>query len=328
MVNLRLVFLFTALACANGRSRGVRLDGDEQPLADGLAEDREIARLLKGSKESNMKNLATGATVNKQKGGGSAAGGSNVPYREPTGNTGSNTGGVTSTGGDTTSVVLQESFPCVQFDGDVEARASLSLSDEACRANGCSGGCCRVYHWLICDAANEMPNLACVCNENTQLPPTSAPIPVTAAPIPVTAAPIPVTTAPIPVTAAPVIPVTAAPIPITTPNPTAAATPSLTPGPTKPWVIDVNPIPATSNPITSSSGSQATKPPFVGGAAPDACSSGSTLHNNPQFIDFTRCFSSDDCSQAHECCIHTFCFCGEPDAWDLDCVAPATDIQK
>jgi hypothetical protein len=262
-----------------------------------------------------MKNLATGGTI-KQKGGGggSGSGESSLPYREPDVNTGVDTGA--------TSDALQETNPCIPFNSDMTARASLSLSDDACRANECSGGCCRVYHWLICDTANEMPNLACICNENTQLPPTTAPVPVTPAPvIPVTPAPtIPVTSAPIPVatvipaTSDPVIPATSTPIPVAT---TDSAVP------TGQAIIDIsNPSPVPSNPVT-----EFTKP-FEGGAPSDACASGSTLHSNPQFKDFIPCFQSGDCSRTNECCIHSFCFCGTPDSWEGDCVARTTDVQK
>ena len=319
MMKIRLVVLLAAMAFTNGHGHGV-----PEPELEGTklaSEHRQETRLLRGEKESDMKNLATGGNVNnkqKEKEGGGNGGTDYAPiYREPSTGNGATNGNGASAASDT-AIVLEETQPCIPFNGDISSRASLSLTDSVCTTNECSGGCCRVYNWLICDTTNQMPTLACVCNENTQPPPTSAPIAVVSAPItPVTSAPI------IPVTSAPVITVTSAPIPVATPNPTLAPAPvSTTQGTTN---SKSYPLPTTSsNPAPASSGPVVTKPPNIGGAPPDHCASGSSLHSNPLFKDFTKCFSASDCPSVNECCIHAFCFCGQPDTWYGDCVAPTS----
>lgn len=230
---------------------------------------------------------------------------------------------------------MKETHDCRPFDTEMQGRASLSLTDAACKTNACSGGCCRIYHWLICDTSNEMSQLSCVCNANTRTrAPTSAP----------TKPPTPMPTTGIP---------SASPTETPTQDQNTqddtqdqdqddqgqgqtdqgtdqGQTDQSQTGQTQTGQTQQQSSGQTTtsdnkvNPSTTSE----TKPPYTGGKPADACSGGSVHHNNPLFKDFTKCFSSMDCPTASECCIHSFCFCGEPDSWDNDCVARATSDQK
>jgi len=206
-------------------------------------------------------------------------------------------------GGGTSVSGLAESHDCLAFEeGEVQNRASLSQTDLTCLSNNCGKGCCRVFHWLICDESNAMPQLPCVCNENTKIPPTNPPTPY---------------------------PTLAS---IDQLNP--ADTPdldlkiSVTPEPTKSPSLFVVPAPITSPPVVPATPEPvpaevtATEPPYVGVAAAESCAGGSRHQSNPLFDGFTKCFSASDCPLSTECCIHSFCFCGQPDNWDGDCIAP------
>lgn len=294
MVALRTFLVLSALvAPAYAHTRGaVNLEAEADLVAH-LSQHKTEGRRLMKDKDKKV-NLTGGNT--KKKKDDKKKNDKNDKNRNP------NNSGGTSDG-----YSIAEDHTCIPFeDNNVKGRASLSLSDDACRTNSCGGGCCRIYHWLICDENNEMPQLSCVCNENTRPPPTSPP----------TNPPTPFPT-----------------LALSTPPPTDAGAASdvkdgdgLT---TPPLIVSTTepPVPSpTEAPVAPSSG--ATKPPFVGGAAADSCASGSNHHNNPLFNDFTKCLSSNDCPLATECCIHSFCFCGEPDSWTGDCVSPTSDISK
>lgn len=50
---------------------------------------------------------------------------------------------------------LYEDVPCVEFADNVLYFASQPGTDQECRTNSCSNGCCRVYRFLRCDEENE-----------------------------------------------------------------------------------------------------------------------------------------------------------------------------
>lgn len=299
MVALRTFLVLAAFVTqAYAHTRGGASLQDEADLVAHLAQHQtETRRLMKNKKDKKI-NLTGGNDKKKddkkkknEKGGGGK-------QRFPDFNNGNNDG-----------YSIAEDHACVPFNEEMQGRASLSLSDDTCRTNSCGGGCCRVYHWLICDEDNAMPQLACVCNDNTRPPPTNPP----------TDPPTPYPTLP---------PSTPQP----NPSPSALGAASdlkdgedleTSPPVVSPTEPPVDPIP------TQDAGSQSgtTSPPFVGVAA-DSCASGSSHHNNPLFSDFTKCFGASDCPLATECCIHSFCFCGEPDSWTGDCVSPTSDISK
>ena len=288
MFALRTFLVLSALlAPAYAHTRGAA-QPEEEDLVARLAEHKAEARRL--MKDGKVKNLTDGNDKNKNK-NNKGGGGKN---RQP-----NNNGGTTSDG-----YSVAEDHACVPFNDEMQGRASLSLSDDSCRTNSCGGGCCRVYHWLICDEDNEMPQLSCVCNGNTRPTPTSPP---TNPPTPYPTLP---PTTPQPTTASPMTTDVASQEKDGEGLSTSPATPSPTPEPTQ-----------------ATPAQAVTKPPFVGAAA-DSCASGSPHHNNPLFKDFTRCFGAGDCPLATECCIHSFCFCGEPDSWTGDCVSPQSDISK
>ncbi|CAB9522161.1 Polymorphic outer membrane protein [Seminavis robusta] len=83
--------------------------------------------------------------------------GADFPTNEPT----------LSPADDSTSVHVVEKSACVPFEGDAIRLANHPNTDEACRTNSCSNGCCRIYHWLLCDESNDLALSPCVCNENT-----------------------------------------------------------------------------------------------------------------------------------------------------------------
>jgi len=185
---------------------------------------------------------------------------------------------------------VAEEHQCVPFDdADVQGRASLTLTDDVCRDNTC-GGCCRVYHWLICDKEDKMPQLPCVCNDRTRPLPTEEPVATDA------------------------------------PDDSALDTSSVSAAGEQPALPA--PTEAAPAPAPAPANTPANKPAFYGGADADACTSGSVHHNNPLFRDFTKCFGAGDCPLASECCIHSFCFCGQPDDWSGDCVAPVSETGK
>ena len=300
MVALRTFLVLSALVSpviGNTHTRGAASLQEEADLQAHLAH-QEAARLLKKKKDKKI-NLTGGNDKKKddkkkkknEKGGGGK-------QRFPDFNTGTNDG-----------YSVAENHACVPFNENMQGRASMSLSDDACRTNSCGGGCCRVYHWLICDEDNSMPQLACVCNENTRPPPTNAP----------TNPPTPYPT-----------------LPLSTPQPTPFPTDSgaITDLKDGEGLVTNPPVPSPTEPPVdpgptqdSASQSGSNSPPYTG-VPSDSCAEGSPHHNNPLFVDFTKCLSADDCPLATECCIHSFCFCGRPDNWDGDCVARAADISK
>lgn len=82
-----------------------------------------------------------------------------------------------------------EKKPCVPFTTISDTQKYHENSEASCANNECSG-CCRSYHWLLCDEGDAFPSVACICNENTRDPTT-----FTAAPI-VNNFPVPVTVQP------------------------------------------------------------------------------------------------------------------------------------
>lgn len=309
MVVFRLVVLLSVLASAHGHTRGAANWEDENALTRHRDANRQLM------KDKKVKNL-TGNPGGYNNGGGGGGGGGGNNKDKDKGNKDNKKGGGGMNnrqpnngggGGGGNGQYVAEQHTCVPFNEEMQARASLSLSDDACRTNSCGGGCCRVYHWLICDTGDEMPQLSCVCNENTRPPPTNPPTdPPTPFPTdaPLTPQPTPGTTSDIRDGAE----LSVAPQAAGTPAPQPTGTPA--PQPT-----------GTRAPVAAN---VATQPPFMGGASSDSCASGSAHHNNPLFRDFTKCFNADDCPLASECCIHSFCFCGEPDDWTGDCVARTT----
>lgn len=319
MIGLRLALILSALASAYGHTRGAARHYEDENASN--------RRLM--NKDKKVKNLAgnpggsNGGGGNSGKNGGGKNSGKNGGgnNRQPGGGGG---GGGNNGNNNGNGQYVAEEHTCVPFNEDMQARASLSLSDDACRANQCGGGCCRIYHWLICDTGDEMPQLSCVCNENTRPPPTNSPtdpptLPITSAPV-VTPAPTPATT---PATTPEVTSDVKDGDDLQVPPPNAAPQGQDNPAPTNPAPSNPAPSnPAQTNPATSNPApSNPAQPPFEGGKPADSCASGSPHHNNPLFKSFNKCFGSTDCPLSTECCIHSFCFCGEPDDWTGDCVA-------
>eukprot|EP00797_Seminavis_robusta_P015671 Sro234_g094350.2 (274) ;mRNA; f:18934-19755 len=226
---------------------------------------------------------------------------------------------------------------------DVQARRANSLTDQECVTNSCTGGCCRIYNWLICDESNSYDHLACVCNPNTS-PPPPTPFPTMAPTLP-------------PTTPAPTMPppTTSMPTPLPTLPPVATAvTPEVEPlfnftdnstvavdreDQGGAGSIDVGiplPAPTTASPTTSSpTTSQPTpSPPTTSQPTPSPpttsqptptpgpllpwqqCSTGSIYHGNGA----TDCLYAEDCIVKDECCIRNFCLCGNPGGMDSECV--------
>eukprot|EP00934_Nitzschia_sp_Nitz4_P005835 Nitzschia sp. Nitz4//scaffold148_size54725//42454//44073//NITZ4_006666-RA/size54725-processed-gene-0.17-mRNA-1//1//CDS//3329536772//5825//frame0 len=72
---------------------------------------------------------------------------------------------------------LEETRPCVPFSELKDSVLNHYNTQSECTVeNSCSGGCCRIYDWMVCDTNNYQPSMACVCNANTNTyPPTSSP---------------------------------------------------------------------------------------------------------------------------------------------------------
>ena len=293
MVALRIFLVLSALAApVYAQTRGAANLEAEADLVAHLSQHKTEARRLMKDKDKKV-NLTGGNKKNKKDDKNK-----NDKNRNPNNNAGLSDG-----------YSVAEDHTCVPFEeSGIQGRASMSLSDDACRTNSCGGGCCRIFHWLICDEDNEMPQLSCVCNENTRPPPTNPP----------TNPPTPFPTLALPTDGGAASDVkdgdglTAPPEVISATEPPVAS-------PTEPPVAPV--------PTQDASQSGATSPPFVG-VDSESCANGSSHHNNPLFSDFRKCLSHEDCPLATECCIHSFCFCGKPDSWSGDCVSPSSDISK
>ena len=65
---------------------------------------------------------------------------------------------------------LKELHVCVPWESVDEYRKTHSSTDLACATNSCAGGCCRHYHWLMCDTSNRFPAIPCICNDLTMDP--------------------------------------------------------------------------------------------------------------------------------------------------------------
>ena len=65
---------------------------------------------------------------------------------------------------------LIEAHSCVAWEKIPESQRTSPNGDSECSTNSCSNGCCRAYHWLLCDSTNSFPTLPCVCNDLTQNP--------------------------------------------------------------------------------------------------------------------------------------------------------------
>jgi hypothetical protein len=96
------------------------------------------------------------------------------------------TNGQSGSGGSVANDGLKEVHPCVPWEQVSDYQKTSTNGDSECTTNSCSNGCCRAYHWLLCDTTNSFPTLQCVCNGLTQNPAnftryTSAPVSVPAA---------------------------------------------------------------------------------------------------------------------------------------------------
>ena len=118
-----------------------------------------------------------------------------------------------------------EKKPCVPFSSVSDTQKFHENSDGSCADNEC-GGCCRSYHWLLCDEGDSFPSVPCICNENTRDPTTFTAVPIVNNLFPTTVQPATV------------------PTPVATPAPTsidATVQPATVPTPV------VTPVPAPTN---------------------------------------------------------------------------------
>jgi len=228
---------------------------------------------------------------------------------------------------------LAELGRCIDFDLVFPSILNSEMTDASCRENQCSGGCCRIYLHLICDSNNQYPELACVCNSETQDPDNF------------------VSTA----------------VPTTTTNGGTAATdggdndqttstntdaststeepfilagmePNVTMTQSQPPTIKSSLEPTskpTLNPATAPPADNSMKPTLNPATAPPAdnsvednrsptsCTGGSWYHNHPNYMFFKKCERSSDCRgvAGYECCLVDYCICGEnPSGLESRCV--------
>lgn len=48
-----------------------------------------------------------------------------------------------------------ENKPCVPFSSVTKDQLAHGNTDGSCENNECGGGCCRFYHWLLCDDTGD-----------------------------------------------------------------------------------------------------------------------------------------------------------------------------
>jgi hypothetical protein len=121
------------------------------------------------------KSSSNGSQGGSGNGGGGNGGGGNGGGGNGGGDPGEARGdGIAYANGSTLSGAgVKENHQCKNFNNPFVVAAANYVndygeSDDGCNSNGeCSGGCCRVYNYLICDAGNDYPHVACVCSANT-----------------------------------------------------------------------------------------------------------------------------------------------------------------
>ena len=276
MVQYKIILLLSALVAVSAISRGGSTSLSDNDESNAVRQSR--SRRLMKSKKAPIELIDTPKEEKDDK-------------NKDKNNDDKDNGG-DDEGSDNGQVSPLEESPCIPFNSEMRGLAAMSLTDDECRDNSCSGGCCRVYSWLICDEKNEMPMLPCVCNENT--------------------------------------------LPVETPaeeNSQSDSAEKTGEDPQEDTQEDTQDTQddaqggIAQNPNEEPGAIQTTLPPgsqtrpSFGGAPADSCEEGSNHHNNPFFQGFTKCFNAEDCPMATECCIHSYCFCGEPDDWTSDCVA-------
>lgn len=176
MVALKILLLLSALVSIAAQTRGVV--NDKNVGIDIAARPR---RLMKDTQKAVILNLSNPppASMNQKNnnknnggsgggsGGGGAGGGAGAGGGGGAGGGARGGGGAGGGGGGAknnpkpyysiTTPSVTEETACVPFDdSEVQNKASNSLTSTECIDNSCSGGCCRLYLWLICDEVGKM----------------------------------------------------------------------------------------------------------------------------------------------------------------------------